>query len=287
MRNIQYLIIFFILCSVFHSYAADDNEIRLIVRADDIGCAHAVNLACIEAYTNGVARTVEVMVPGPWFLEAVEMLNQHPNLDVGVHLTLTSEWKNVKWRPLTHATSFVDAFGYFFPMTGKNPNFPAGSSFLEAKPDLQEVERELRAQIETAKKYIHNVSHLSSHMGTPTCTPELRKLTQSLADEYGLPIGLPDFVKSTPRWSGNDKSPAEKEAALIEMIKNLKPGTWLTVEHPGHDVQEMQAIGHKGYENVAIDREGVTRAFCSEKVKAVIKQRGIKLLSYSDILSEN
>ena len=71
------------------------------------------------------------------------------------------------------------------------------------------------------------------------------------------------------------------------MIDNLTPGTWLTVEHPGYDVQEMQAIGHKGYENVAIDREGVTQAFCSAKVKDAIQKRGVKLVSYADILQEN
>ncbi|MBZ0257250.1 polysaccharide deacetylase family protein [bacterium] len=276
----------FLLIVSIQVHAADENEIRLIVRADDIGCAHAVNLACIEAYKNGVARTVEIMVPTPWFSEAVEMLNQNPGYDVGVHLTLTSEWKNVKWRPLTPAKSFVDALGCFFPMTGKNSNFPAGSSFLEANPDLKEVERELRAQIELAKKNIKSLSHLSSHMGTPTCTPKLRKLTQSLANEYGLPLELPESVQNAPRWSGNDKTPNEKEQAFIEMLKNLKPGTWMTLEHPGMDVQEMQAMGHKGYENVAFDRQGVTQAFCSDEAKAVIKARGIKLVSYAEVLKE-
>ena len=84
---------------------AQKNNIYLIVRADDIGMAHTVNQACIDVFTDGIAKSVEIMVPTPSFEEAVEMLNAHPEYDVGVHLTLTSEWQNLKWRPLTHAPS--------------------------------------------------------------------------------------------------------------------------------------------------------------------------------------
>ena len=85
-----------------------DDEIRLIVRGDDIGSSHAANVACIESYRDGIMRSVEVMVPCPWFAEAVEMLNENPGLDVGIHLTLTSEWEKCKWRPLTYGPSLVN-----------------------------------------------------------------------------------------------------------------------------------------------------------------------------------
>ena len=78
---------------------AREGEIRLLVRADDMGAAQAVNEACIKSYKDGIVKSVEVIVPGPWFPDAVRLLKEHPDLDVGVHLALTSEWERVKWRP--------------------------------------------------------------------------------------------------------------------------------------------------------------------------------------------
>ncbi len=258
------------------------DEIRLIVRADDIGCCHAANVACIRAYREGIVRSVEVMVPCPWFDEAVEMLNANPGLDVGVHLTLTSEWDTCRWGPITRAPSLVDAGGNFFPMTGPRKGFPPGSSFLEAGAKPDEVEAELRAQIELAVKRIRNVTHLSCHMGTATSTPELRALVDRLAREYKLRARIPG-AKRAGSFGGSHTTAHQKEAALVKILERLQPGLYMFVEHPGLDTPEMQAIGHPGYRNVAADRDGVTRAFCSEKVKRVIKRRGIRLISYGDI----
>lgn len=261
---------------------ADEREIRLVVRADDIGSSHAANVACIRSYREGIVRSVEVMVPCPWFNEAVSMLHENPGLDVGVHLTLTSEWEGCKWGPITRAPSLVDEQGNFFPMTRPRKDFPAGSSFLEARPKIEEVEKELRAQIELAVKKIRSVSHLSCHMGTASCTPQLRTLVDELSREYKLPLGAKG-ARPAGSFGGSRTTPAEKEAAMLKILENLEPGLWLFVEHPGLDTPEMKAIGHRGYEHVAADRDGVTRAFTSEKVKALIHKRGIKLISYADL----
>src|SRR4051794_39642996 len=133
---------------------AQDGEIRLLVRGDDMGAAQAVNEACILGAREGIVRSVEVIVPGPWFLDAVRLLKEDPGLDVGVHLTLTSEWERVKWRPLTHAPSLVDSDGYFRPMTAQRPGFPPDTGFVDANPQPDEVERELRAQIEAARRHL-------------------------------------------------------------------------------------------------------------------------------------
>ena len=259
-----------------------EGAIRLIVRADDIGSCHTANMACIQSYREGIARSVEVMVPAPWFNEAVKMLKQNPQYDVGVHLTLTSEWDNVKWGPLTEAPSLVDAQGHFYPTTSQRKDFPPNTGFLQGKPKRAEVEKELRAQIELAKAKIPQVSHLSAHMGTATCTPELRKLVEKLAKEYELPIATPG-VKPVRGFYNNKKKGMDHEAALVRALEELTPGTWLLVEHPGLDTPEMRAIGHKGYEDVAKDRAGVTKAFTSNKVKQVIARRGIQLISYVDL----
>jgi hypothetical protein len=258
-------------------------EVRLLVRADDMGVAQSVNEACIRSYREGIVRSVEVIVPGPWFLDAVRRLQEHPDLDVGVHLALTSEWERVKWRPLTHAPSLVDADGYFRPMTRQRPDFPPGTGFVDANPNLGEVERELRAQIETARRHLgKRVSHVSSHMFAARATPELRALTERLAKEYGL--GMEDAGLKFAGMFGSSRSTADdREKALVDLVEKLGPGQWLVVEHPALDTPEMRSIGHKGYENVAADRAAVTHAFTSAKVREAIARRKVKLISYADL----
>jgi predicted glycoside hydrolase/deacetylase ChbG (UPF0249 family) len=256
--------------------------IRLVVRADDIGSCHTANLACVKCYQEGIVKSVEVMVPCPWFNEAAKMLRDNPGCDVGVHLTLTSEWENYKWGPITQSAGLVDAQGDFYPQTAQRPDFPPNTGFLQSGWKIEEVEKELRAQIELAKKMIPQVSHLSSHMGTPTCTPQLEALVQKLAKEYKLPIDTPG-AKYVP-WLADSKATAEqREAALIKALDGLGAGTWIIIEHPGLDTPEMQAMGHKGYWEVASHRNGVTKSFTSPKVKDVIKRRNIQLVSYHDM----
>jgi len=265
--------------------AADGPAVRLVVRGDDMGSCHTANVACVQCFRDGIMRTVEVMVPGPWYPEAVQMLAECPGLDVGVHLTLTSEWSGVKWGPLTHAPSLVDALGHFRPMNSQRDDFPPDTGFLEARPDLAEVEAELRAQIERALADIKGASHLSTHMGTPLLTPELAAIADRLSREYGLPLGLDDVGHFGGFGEGTD-APEQRAEALAARVRGLEPGTWLLIEHPGLDTDEMRAMGHVGYEHVANDRAGVTAAFTSPGVRAAIDERGIGLLSYADLLRE-
>jgi hypothetical protein len=262
---------------------AQENGIRLLVRADDMGSAQAINEACIKAHREGLVQSVEIMVPGAWFLDAVRLLQENPRLDVGVHLTLTSEWERVKWRPLTPAASLVDADGYFHPTTTQRPDFPPGTGFLESNPKLEEVERELRAQIETAQRHLgKRVTHVSAHMFTAVATPELRALTTRLAREYGLRLE-DEGLKDAGAFGTYTSTPKEREKALLDLIDHLTPGQWLLVEHPGLDTPEMQRLGHKGYEMVASHRAGVTRAFTSAKAKNAIARRNITLISYATL----
>jgi predicted glycoside hydrolase/deacetylase ChbG (UPF0249 family) len=153
---------------------------------------------------------------------------------------------------------------------------------LECGWKIDEVEKELRAQIELAQKMIPQVSHLSSHMNTPTATPQLNALVQKLAKEYKLPVETPG-AQYLP-WTADSKASAEqREAALVKALEAVGPGVWIVIEHPGLDTPEMQALGHKGYWEVAAHRDGVTKAFTSAKVKEVIKRRGIQLVSYRDM----
>lgn len=261
-----------------------DEQVQLLVRSDDMGCCNAVNRACIESYQNGISRSVEIMASTPWFFQAVEMLKQVPDFDVGVHLTLTSEWELLKWGPLTQSPTLVDPNGFFLPMTSQRDDFPPNTGFLESNFDLGEAEAELRAQIELVKKHIPQVTHLSAHMGTAMASDELRAITRQLADEYGLPIEFPN-LKRAPRPT-NWKESNNREALFINMLNELTAGQWLFVEHPGIDNAEMRGMGHKGYEDVARDRALVTEVFTSPKVKAAIEELGIELIGYDDLLSD-
>ena len=100
---------------------AQQRTTRLIVRGDDMGYSHAGNEALIKCYKEGIETSIEVIVPSPWFPEAVKLLKENPTVDVGVHLTITSEWDNVKWRPLSDCPSLRDVNGNFILISATSP----------------------------------------------------------------------------------------------------------------------------------------------------------------------
>lgn len=261
---------------------------RLIVRADDMGSFRSANIACMEAYKNGIESSIEVMVVTAWFPEAARLLRENPGIDVGLHLTFTSEWDNVKWRPLTDCPSLTDSNGYFLPMMRPNPAYP-GLAITENKWNIEEIEREARAQIEMALKNIPHVSHISGHMGSTGFAPEVLELMERLSEEYNLPVvdrkrAMEQYGFSYAGYAGPKKTSAEKEASFIKMLEGLEPGkNYMFIDHPALDNEEMQTVGHVGYEDVAKDRQGVTDIFTSDRVKQVIKDRNIELISYNDL----
>lgn len=258
-------------------------KIRLIIRVDDMGCSHATNTGIRQTYEQGIATSAEIMVPTPWYPEAIAMLREMPGLDVGVHLTLTSEWTNLKWRPLTPAPSLTDERGYFWPMVRPNDRMP-GMAIMDHPWKIEEMEQELRAQIEMAKRDIPQLTHLSSHMGCLSINDETRALFRNLATEYGLDISPEDHQMQRFPGLGDNTLPPEKRVLLfIERLRALTPGNWLFVEHPADDSPEQQAIGHPGYEHVAHDRYGVMKMLTDKRVKAAIDELGIELISYAEL----
>ena len=267
---------------------------QLLVRGDDIGSSHAANVGIIKSYTDGIQRSAELMIVTPWVPEAVKLLKENPGLDVGLHITFTSEWENIKWRPLTHCPSLTDEYGYFLPFVFPNAAHP-GKSLMERKETikLSEVEAEIRAQIELTKKMLPSVTHLSGHMGWAFVSPEISALADRLAEEYNLPFF--DGNQATSQKYGITHMPMrrgvsikEREAAFIEALNQLEKGkTYLYVEHPAAGGDEMKAIWHTGYENVSEDRQAVLEMFTSPAVKEAIKKRGIRLVSYGDLIREH
>ncbi|MCB0632306.1 MAG: ChbG/HpnK family deacetylase [Saprospiraceae bacterium] len=257
--------------------------IRLIIRVDDMGCSHATNTGIRQTFEHGIATSVEIMVPTAWYPEAIAMLREMPDADVGVHLTLTSEWTNVKWRPLTQAPSITDERGYFYPMVWPNKRLP-DAAILDHEWSIEEMEKELRAQIEMAKRDIPQLTHLSSHMGCLNINDETNALFVKLAEEYGLDIFPEAYdTKRMPGLGDNTLPPEQRVSRFIENLETLTPGNWLFVEHPADDFPEQQAIGHPGYEHVAQDRYGVLKMLTDPRVKAAIDRLGIELISYADL----
>jgi chitin disaccharide deacetylase len=259
------------------------SEIRLIVKGDDMAAGHGINVATIDAYKRGVLTTTNVIVPGPWFPEAARLLRENPGLDVGVHLALTSEWENVKWRPLTAAPSLVDADGYFFPMVVPRAGFPPNTSIKESTWKIDEIERELRAQLTLAKRHIPQVTYTWNHMGFTMLAPEVQQLVARLSKEFGLIVPTDLGVQFIGRVYESKDTGAAKADKLAAKLETLGPGLWLHIDHAATDDEEMRAFGHKGYEWVAADRSANHDAWVSPKVREVIRHRGIKLTSYREL----
>ncbi len=131
----------------------------LILHADDLGLAHSEDQASFYALEKSPARSANIMVPCPWFPEAAAYAMAHPKADLGLHLTITSEWKYLKWGPVAgkeNVPHLVNQQGFLFSTV---------DSVLRSS-NADEVEKELRAQIERAKQFGIDITHLDSHMGT-------------------------------------------------------------------------------------------------------------------------
>ena len=167
-----------------------------VVHVDDLGMSHAANSGGFEALTNGPATCGSVMVPCPWFTEAAALAGADPALDIGVHLTLNAEYESYRWGPVLGAAAvptLVDDDG-FLPRTVEE---------VVAAADPDEVDRELRAQIDRALAAGIDVTHLDTHMGT-MFHREFFAIYLALARDYRLPV----FVFRNPE----SKRTAELEA---------------------------------------------------------------------------
>ena len=258
-------------------------EIRLIVRGDDMGYCHAANVGCIRAYQEGILTSVELMPPCGFFMEAVQMVQENPGLDVGVHLTLNSEWENVKWGPLTDAPSLVDENGYFLPMTWPDEAYSREMALGTADWDLKEIENELRTQIELVLHHLPQCSHATPHMGFNTISSKVNQLAFSLVKEYNIDANIRLLPLRQISLFGDAFTHEEMIANAVDVLENLRPGTWQFYEHPGMLIEGEERAWHIGAEDDAVYRDHVTKALISNELKEVTKRRNIKLIGYDDL----
>ena len=243
--------------------------------------SHSVNMGLEKLIATGLPVSVSVMFPTPWYQETVEILKRHPEVAVGIHLTLNSEWKNYRWGPVlgrTAVPSLVDADGYFFQ---------SSEALHRNNPNLQEVEKELRAQIERALRSGLKIDYVDYHMGTAVRYPEFREITERLAKEYGL--GMSQYFGETRHDPQYLAAPPNKTDSLVAMIDRLHPRFNLVVTHVGIDNAELGALLDMNVDGALPDmsknRQGELDALMSPRFSEAIKARNIHLLTYRQLIA--
>ena len=269
----------------------------LLIHGDDIGMSHAANKASIDALDKGIVTCGSIMVPCPWFLEIAAYARAHPEADLGLHLTLTAEWKNYRWRPLADLAKvkgLIDPEGYMF--------HDVAPVYASACPE--EIEAEVRAQIEFARAHGVTPTHLDSHMGTLYYNPEYLKVAWRLAEEYDIPFML--FSSASPVLSRTNNPDVKTLAQQLEargvplldnlesientpvdqsesfyrdLIRNLQPGVTELIIHLADNSEEIQAITGNWRQRFAD-----YTIFTDPKTKAFLDEQQVHLIGWKDLL---
>jgi predicted glycoside hydrolase/deacetylase ChbG (UPF0249 family) len=262
----------------------------LIIHADDLGVSHSQNDASFRALEKGSVSSASIMVPCPWFPEVAAYAAAHPGADMGLHLTLTSEWNLFKWGPVAgkeKVPHLVNQYGFFFPDVDsvlKNSN-------------ADEVEKELRAQVERAKQFGIDITHFDSHMGTLYASKDFLQVLLKLGREYKVPVMLNQQVLGMSGSAATEKEillnniyiegPPDyakgAEAYYTNILQSVEPGVSLIILHAAYDDAEMRAVtaGHPDYG--AAWRQADFDFFTSDRCKTLLEQNGIRLITWREI----
>lgn len=262
----------------------------LILHADDLGVAHSVNVASFEALDRGVISSASVMIPTPWIAEVAAYARAHPNADLGLHLTLNSEWDTYRWGSVESkdkVPSLLDSAG----------TFPSDVPLVATKAKLEEVERELRAQIDRALALGIRPTHLDSHMGALFATPGLIATYVKVAHDYRLPflalrapppappmpLSEKDIVLDALIVAGEDVPRDQWKAFYLNAIANLKPGLSEMIVHLGRDDAELQAVmvNHEPYGSAWRQRD--FDVVTSPEFRKALQDHGVTLVTWREL----
>jgi predicted glycoside hydrolase/deacetylase ChbG (UPF0249 family) len=265
----------------------------VIVHADDLGMSHSVNAATIKAFQSGLVNSGSIMAPCPWLPEIAAYARANPQADLGLHLTLTSEWTNFRWGPVSprdRVPSLLDKDGYFH----------LTESEAAKSADPKEVELEVRAQIEHAKAAGIVPTHLDSHMGTLYQSKALFEVFLRVGREYKLPLRIAktwfsraDFLPSllTPDDVFIDRvldinpqvAPQDWAKFYSDALSKLEPGVTEIVIHLAYDDSEMRGATSDHPDWGAAWRQRDFDYFSSEAFRKVLEQNQIKLITWRDL----
>ena len=263
----------------------------LILHADDLGVAHSVDAASFDALDKGNITSASVMMPTPWVGEVAAYAKSHPDADLGLHLTLTSEWQTYRWgslSPVDKVPSLLDSAG----------TFPSDVPPVVAKAKVAEVEMELRAQVQRALALGIRPTHLDSHMGTLFATPELTAAYVKVAREYRLPFlamrGAPGTAPQPPLTDkdvlvdavviAGPEIPREQwKAFYLKAVADLKPGLTEMIVHLGHDDSELQAVmvNHPDYGSAWRQRD--YDVVSSPEFKKALRDNHVILVTWKEL----
>jgi predicted glycoside hydrolase/deacetylase ChbG (UPF0249 family) len=265
----------------------------LIVHADDLGAAHSINRASIKALESGLVSSASIMVPCPWLSEIAAYARAHTEADLGLHLTLTSEWSLYRWGPVlgkNQVPSLLDSSGYLYPLERE----------AAAHADIKEAETEIRAQINRARALGIQPTHLDSHMGTLYQNKGLFEVLVRVSREYKLPFRISrDMFRRAqfmPALLGPDDvvldqtisieptvAPEDWAKFYANEIRNLQPGVTDMIVHLAFADEEMKGVtaGHPnwGAEWRQRDFDFVT----SDAFRQLLKENNVKLITWREI----
>jgi chitin disaccharide deacetylase len=253
----------------------------MLIRSDDFGMSHGKNMATRELIETGMPLSVSVMFACPWWKEAVAILREYPDVSVGVHLTLNAEWEHYRWGPVlgrSAVPSLVDHEGYFFP---------SRSALFANNPSLNEIEAELRAQVQRAVDTGLQIDYLDYHMGAAVQNAETRAIVESIAADFGLGIS---------RWFGEVSSSVTYDAplgaktdSLVNRVYNLDPDAVnLQVVHVAPALSDMNAmidLNPFGPRDMAEQRHGELQALLAPEFREAVEHNNVILITYRELIA--
>jgi chitin disaccharide deacetylase len=271
-------------------YPADSK--LLIIHADDLAVAHSVDDASFTALESGAVTSASVMVPCPWLTEVATWAQSHPDADLGLHLTLTSEWKTYRWGPVAphdQVPSLLTPDGYFWPDVAP----------VTQHASTEDVEREIRAQVDRAMQMGIHPTHLDIHMGTLAARKDYYAALVKVGHDYHLPFLALRLPGSQALWlsllSPTDPvldsltifSPGVKPEtwteSYIRALANLKPGLNEMIVHLGHDDSELDAITVDHPDYGAAWRARDFKAVTSPEFRQALTDNHIVLVHWKDV----
>ncbi len=285
----------------------------LIMHVDDMGMSYSSNVGGLKAINEGLATSGSIMMPCSWVPDLAKRIGVNSNLDLGLHLTLTSEWDNYRWGPIIGsggAPSLVDAEGKLFKSVAE----------VVSHASIDEVEKELRAQIVLGKSMGFEPTHIDSHMGTLFATPEYLSIYLKLGMEYGIPVmipvghntliskgiskelndetqsigkqlwesGLPvidDLLNESYGWdlpegieTTDENLQKYKTEKYIEAIGRTRPGITYVIMHCSEPSDIFDQISDSG-----ATRKGDLLAMLDPKLREYIEKEGIVLTTFKEL----
>ena len=265
----------------------------IIIHADDLGETHAVNAAATQALERGAVNSASMMVPCPWFPEMADFAKSHPDADLGLHLTLTSERVYYRWGPVApgdQVSTLVDENGYLRHDWDDHPRI-----------DPKQVEIELHAQVERALRMGVHPTHLDSHQYRLIMNgKELFDAMLRVAHGYKLPVFVnrdwfaqypylassvgPEDVVLDHTVTIDPDVPAQKWVDFyLTALKNLQPGVTEFVIHPGFDDEELRAATRERPTWGAAWRQHDYDFFTSEEFRQALQRENIKLITWREL----